>query len=166
MLSTNQKNIATENYSPLNHLDEWEEDILNRYPDPSEIATNKATEAFRNYEEPTRDTVKEFYRLNHQYQSYDYVLEKKANYLQFNKKEMPIWNAFDFLNELVDDSDPDTSLDQMQHLLQTSEAIRMFLQQTINDQALPFQPRINKSPNNNTIKSTKGGWVQDLSTRG
>lgn len=37
--------------------------------------------------------------------------------------------------------------------LKTSEAIRMFLQQTINDQALPFQPRINKSPNNNTIKS-------------
>lgn len=124
MLATNQTGIAPENNSPLNHLDEWEKDILNRYPDPSEIATNKATEAFRNYEEPTRDTVKEFYRLNHQYQSYDYVLEKKANYLQFNKKEMPIWNAFDFLNELVDDSDPDTSLDQMQHLLQTSEAIR------------------------------------------
>jgi inositol oxygenase len=28
------------------------------------------------------------------------------------------------LNELVDDSDPDTDLDQFQHLLQTSEAIR------------------------------------------
>ena len=37
---------------------------------------------------------------------------------------MPIWDAFNFLNELVDDSDPDTDLDQMQHLLQTSEAIR------------------------------------------
>ena len=37
---------------------------------------------------------------------------------------MPIWDAFDFLNELVDDSDPDTDLDQFQHLLQTSEAIR------------------------------------------
>jgi inositol oxygenase len=124
MLATNQTGFAPENNSPLNHLDEWEKDLLHRYPDPSEIATNKATEAFRNYEEPARDTVKEFYRLNHQYQSYEYVLEKKANYLQFNKKEMPIWNAFDFLNELVDDSDPDTSLDQMQHLLQTSEAIR------------------------------------------
>jgi inositol oxygenase len=124
MLATNHTGIIPENNSPLTHLDEWEKDLLNRYPDPSEIATNKATEAFRNYDEPTRDTVKEFYRLNHQYQSYDYVLEKKANYLEFNKKEMPIWNAFDFLNELVDDSDPDTSLDQMQHLLQTSEAIR------------------------------------------
>jgi inositol oxygenase len=37
---------------------------------------------------------------------------------------MPIWDAFEFLNQLVDDSDPDTDLDQWQHLLQTSEAIR------------------------------------------
>ena len=37
---------------------------------------------------------------------------------------MPVWLAFDFLNQLVDDSDPDTDLDQFQHLLQTSEAIR------------------------------------------
>ena len=113
-----------ENNQPLASLDEWEKDILERYPDPETIATNKATEAFRDYKAEARDTVKEFYRLNHQYQSYDFVLDKKADFLQFNKKEMPIWNAFDFLNELVDDSDPDTDLDQMQHLLQTSEAIR------------------------------------------
>ena len=30
----------------------------------------------------------------------------------------------EFLNTLVDDSDPDTDLDQLQHLLQTAEAIR------------------------------------------
>ncbi|OFW81031.1 MAG: hypothetical protein A2887_02080 [Alphaproteobacteria bacterium RIFCSPLOWO2_01_FULL_40_26] len=35
--------------------------------------------------------------------------------------------------------------------LKISEAIRMFLQQTINDQALPFQPRANKVPNSDTI---------------
>jgi len=51
-------------------------------------------------------------------------MEKRRQYLSFDKKEMPIWDAFDFLNELVDDSDPDTDLDQFQHLLQTSEAIR------------------------------------------
>ena len=44
--------------------------------------------------------------------------------MRFNKKEMPVWDAFDFLNQLVDDSDPDTDLDQFQHLLQTAEAIR------------------------------------------
>ena len=73
---------------------------------------------------PARDTVREFYRLNHTYQTYDFVQEKRADYLKFDKKEMPVWDAFDFLNQLVDDSDPDTDLDQFQHLLQTSEAIR------------------------------------------
>ncbi len=70
------------------------------------------------------DTVREFYRLNHTYQTYDFVQEKRADYLKFDKKEMPVWDAFQFLNQLVDDSDPDTDLDQFQHLLQTSEAIR------------------------------------------
>ena len=37
---------------------------------------------------------------------------------------MSIWDAVEFLNTLVDDSDPDIELDQLQHLLQTSEAIR------------------------------------------
>lgn len=112
------------NNNPLGSLDEWEEDLLKRYPDPEAIATAKSTEAYRNYAEPTRDTVKEFYKLNHTYQTFDFVQNKRKDYLSFNKKEMPIWDAFDFLNQLVDDSDPDTDLDQFQHLLQTSEAIR------------------------------------------
>ena len=37
---------------------------------------------------------------------------------------MGVFEALDFLNSLVDDSDPDIELDQLQHLLQTSEAIR------------------------------------------
>lgn len=118
------KEITENLNAPLANLDEWELDVLERYPDPSAIAQNKTTEEFRNYKEPPRDTVKEFYRLNHTYQTFDFVKQKKADFLKFDKKEMPIWKAFDFLNELVDDSDPDTDLDQMQHLLQTSEAIR------------------------------------------
>lgn len=109
---------------PLKSLDEWEEDLLRRYPDPEAIASAKTTGEYRNYEEPARDTVKEFYRLNHKYQTYDFVMKKREEFLSFSKKEMPIWDAFNFLNELVDDSDPDTDLDQFQHLLQTSEAIR------------------------------------------
>lgn len=110
--------------NPMANLDEWEEDVLKRYPDPETIAQNKSVEEYRNYDDPKRDTVREFYRLNHTYQTYDFVMEKRQKYLAFDKKEMPIWSAFDFLNQLVDDSDPDTDLDQMQHLLQTSEAIR------------------------------------------
>ena len=37
---------------------------------------------------------------------------------------MSVWEALDYLNTLVDDSDPDIELDQLQHLLQTAEAIR------------------------------------------
>jgi inositol oxygenase len=109
---------------PLKNLDEWEEDLLRRYPDPESIASAKATEEYRNYDDPARDTVKEFYRLNHKYQTYDFVMKKREEFLSFSKREMSIWDAFNFLNELVDDSDPDTDLDQFQHLLQTSEAIR------------------------------------------
>ena len=110
--------------TPLKNLDEWEDDVLRRYPDPESIATAKKTDEYRNYEAPVRDTVKEFYRLNHTYQTYDFVQEKRTDFLKFDKKEMTIWDAFDFLNQLVDDSDPDTDLDQLQHLLQASEAIR------------------------------------------
>jgi inositol oxygenase len=110
--------------NPLSSLDVWEDDLLERYPDPESIATGKTTEEYRNYETPGRDTVREFYRLNHTYQTYDFVRQKRTEFLSFDKKEMSVWEAFDFLNQLVDDSDPDTDLDQFQHLLQTSEAIR------------------------------------------
>jgi inositol oxygenase len=123
-MQTDQQSFSSKEVNPLASLDEWEEDVLVRYPDPEVKTSNKSQEEFRNYDNPVRDTVKEFYRLNHTYQTYDFVKEKKDNYLQFNKNEMPVWQAFDFLNQLVDDSDPDTDLDQLQHLLQTSESIR------------------------------------------
>ena len=116
------KELTEKEINPLASLDEWEDAVLERYPEPGVPAKSK--EEYRNYEEPGRDTVKEFYRLNHTYQTYDFVKEKKENFLKFNRQEMPVWDAFNFLNQLVDDSDPDTSLDQFQHLLQTSEAIR------------------------------------------
>jgi len=110
--------------SPLANIEEWEDDLLLRYPDPDSLAQAKAKEEYRNYDNPGRDTVKEFYRLNHQYQTYDFVLGKQKEFLKFDKKEMTLWDSFEFLNTLVDDSDPDIALDQLQHLLQTSEAIR------------------------------------------
>jgi inositol oxygenase len=108
--------------NPLKHIEQWDEDVLDRYPEAGKPAKTK--EEFRNYEHPVRDTVREFYRLNHTYQTYDFVREKERAFLSFDKKEMPVWSAMEFLNTLVDDSDPDTEMDQLQHLLQTSEAIR------------------------------------------
>lgn len=88
------------------------------------VHDDKAPEAYRNYEAPTRDCVQELYRLNHAQQTLDFVLAKKAEYMPLNKAEMSIWEAIDFLNNFVDDSDPDLALPQIIHALQTAEAIR------------------------------------------
>jgi len=118
------KNTLNKNQqNPMNNVDDWEEDLINRYPDPNEPVKEK--EEFRNYVDSERvETVKEFYKINHTYQTYDFVCEKEKEFLKFDKKELNLWEAVDFLNTLVDDSDPDIDLDQTQHLLQTSEAIR------------------------------------------
>ncbi len=112
---------------PLKSLDEWEDDLVRRYPEPGKPSgekPHKEKDAYRNYDQPARDTVTEFYRVNHINQTYDFVLGKEKEFLPLNRKEMSLWEAVEFLNTLVDDSDPDTDLDQTQHLLQTSEAIR------------------------------------------
>ncbi len=91
---------------------------------PESVAGHKAKEEFRNYAEPPRATVREFYRLNHTNQTYEFVQQKKKQFLSLDRKTMSTWEAMEYLNTLVDDSDPDTDLSQLQHLLQTAEAIR------------------------------------------
>ncbi|MGY5353355.1 inositol oxygenase family protein [Wenyingzhuangia sp. IMCC45467] len=119
MANTSNKNID----NPMDNIDDWEENLIERYPDPE--TPEKEKEEFRNYVDSERvETVKEFYRINHINQTYDFVCKKEEEFLKFDKKEMSLWEAVDFLNTLVDDSDPDIDLDQLQHLLQTSEAIR------------------------------------------
>ena len=114
---------------PLASLDEWEDDVKARYPQPGTPAFNatdpaKKKEEFRNYAANARPSVREFYRLNHTYQSYDFAKAKRDDFLRLNRREMTVWEAAEFLNNLVDDSDPDTDLSQLEHLLQTSEQIR------------------------------------------
>lgn len=118
---------STPSPSPLGSLDEWEDFLKDTYPEEdSRFLKNIKREQgqFRDYRKEARPSVKEFYRINHQYQTLDFVLEKKRDFLSFSRREMGIWEAAEFLNQLVDDSDPDTDLSQLQHLLQTSEAIR------------------------------------------
>ena len=109
------------NGQPLDSLDEWEDFVESRYP---ENGDGKAKDAYRDYDNPGRDTVREFYRLNHTHQTFDFVQQKRNEFLGLNRTEMSVWEAADFLNTLVDDSDPDTDLSQLEHLMQTSEAIR------------------------------------------
>ncbi len=108
---------------PLASLDDWEDFVEHVYPEANGVAA-KAREDYRNYDDPARDTVEEFYRLNHQHQTLDFVLAKKAEFGTLDRQRMTPWQALEYLDTLVDDSDPDIDLSQLQHLLQTAEAIR------------------------------------------
>jgi Predicted HD phosphohydrolase len=103
---------------PLQNLEQWDDFIKDRY-DP-----NKTEADFRKYDDHTPAVVREFYRQNHTLQTREFVLSKKRQYLSLNKGELGIWEAMEYLNTLVDDSDPDTDLSQIEHNLQTAEAIR------------------------------------------
>lgn len=48
----------------------------------------------------------------------------REEYGKLDKTEMSIWECCEMLNEVVDDSDPDLDEPQIQHLLQSAEAIR------------------------------------------
>ena len=99
-------------------MEEWDEFLQGRYKE------GKSQEEFRNYDEHANPGVAEFYHQNHEHQTFDYVMAKEKEYFALAKGEKSIWEAAEFLNTLVDDSDPDTDLTQIEHLLQTSEAIR------------------------------------------
>jgi inositol oxygenase len=104
--------------NPLGDLEQWDDFLAGRYQE------GKSESEFRQYDAQANPGVAEFYRLNHQYQTYEYVLAKEAQYFGLTRGKKTIWEAADYLNTLVDDSDPDTDLTQTEHLLQTSEAIR------------------------------------------
>ena len=114
---------------PLKSREEWDDFVATRYAEnPNEVLsihrTDKKTDQFRDYSKNTAARVREFYRQNHTLQTRDFVRQKKQQFLAKNHARMGIWEATEFLNTLVDESDPDTELSQIEHLLQTSEAIR------------------------------------------
>jgi inositol oxygenase len=90
----------------------------------SKIDDAMAQSTFRDYAAEARPSVKTFYQLNHRHQTYDFVRQKEAEYLTLNRKTMGAWETLEFLNTLVDDSDPDLDLTQLDHALQTAESIR------------------------------------------
>jgi len=103
----------------LQSIDQWDDDVRQRY-DP-----NRKEEEFRQYGDGVRPVVREFYRLNHTNQTLAFARQKRAQWLGRNYAEAGIWEMMELLNTLVDDSDPDTDLSQIEHNLQTAEAIRV-----------------------------------------
>lgn len=110
--------VHTNANQPLRHLDDWDDFVASRYQ------PGKAEEEFRNYSAEADPGVAEFYRQNHAHQTVDFVRAKQAEYLGLQRGKRSIWEMAEYLNTLVDDSDPDTDLTQIEHLLQTAEAIR------------------------------------------
>ena len=103
---------------PMNQLEDWDDFVATRY------RQGKTEEEFRNYEADANPGVTQFYRQNHALQTFDFVIQKKAEYCGLTRGKKSIWEMAEYLNTLVDESDPDTDLTQIEHLLQTSEAIR------------------------------------------
>jgi len=103
---------------PLESLEQWDDFVKDRY-DP-----NRTQDGFRQFTPEAPPVVHEFYRLNHAHQTRDFVQQKKRQYLALDHRRMGIWEALEYLNTLIDDSDPDTDLSQIEHCLQVAEAIR------------------------------------------
>jgi inositol oxygenase len=86
--------------------------------------SSEQARGFRNYGEGTRPTVHDLYRLNHENQTLDFVRRKEREYLSLDRRLMTAWEALELVETLVDDSDPDLDMGQIEHALQTAEAIR------------------------------------------
>jgi inositol oxygenase len=89
----------------------------------SQFDADKNKTQFRQYEEAC-DRVKNFYREQHEKQTVAYNLKARSAFKSKTRAEMTIWEAIEKLNTLIDESDPDTELSQIEHLLQAAEAIR------------------------------------------
>jgi len=109
---------TSQSVQPMQSLDEWDDFVAVRY------RQDKTEDQFRDYSTDANPGVTEFYRQNHAQQTVEFVLAARTEFLKLNRGKKSIWEAAEYLNTLVDDSDPDTDLSQIEHLLQTSEAIR------------------------------------------
>lgn len=96
-----------------------------KYDAQSKFDNEKDKTQFRQYD-AANDRVKNFYREQHHKQTVAYNLAARNRFYNATRPraEMTIWEAMEKLNTLVDESDPDTSVGQINHLLQSAEAIR------------------------------------------
>src|SRR5579875_3815484 len=114
---------------PLKSLDEWDDFVKDRYAEAAPgsgakpfvtVNPNKKKEEFRNYEAEARACVKEFYRLNHTYQTREFVLQKKKQYLAKRQMKEGISASMHKLKSIVDNRNSDADLSQIEQLLETS----------------------------------------------
>ncbi|KAF8069246.1 DUF706-domain-containing protein [Lyophyllum atratum] len=93
------------------------------YSEQPVFDSEKDKTKFRQYEEAC-DRVKDFYKEQHEKQTMQFNIDARVKFRKSVRARMGIWEAMEKLNTLVDDSDPDTDVSQIEHLLQTAEAMR------------------------------------------
>ena len=82
-------------------------------------------DGYRDYDSfDETSTVTQFYRSNHQKQTYEHVMNMKKKYYTFEQRQHTIMELFEVSDQIVDESDTDTHLSQMHHALQTAERAR------------------------------------------
>ncbi|KAJ7190985.1 myo-inositol oxygenase [Mycena pura] len=87
------------------------------------LDAEKDKSKFRQYDDAC-ERVKSFYKEQHEKQTMEFNIKMRVNMRKTVRARMGVWEAMELLNTLVDESDPDTQLTQIEHLLQTAEAIR------------------------------------------
>jgi len=102
--------------------------------DPSELLRPEATfseknvSKFRDYSiditNPLKERVRQTYRLMHKNQTVDFVKGRRERWLKFNTFKATIREALVKLNDLIDESDPDTDLPNIVHAFQSAERAR------------------------------------------
>ncbi|KAG7861060.1 hypothetical protein KL939_001627 [Ogataea angusta] len=114
----------------IKQLEEKKEDKEQQLQELEKAATqvpsvllNATYREYRQYD-LAYDRVKQFYKEQHEFQTVAYNIQARINFKTKIRDRMTIWDALLKLNNLLDESDPDTELSQIEHALQTAEAIR------------------------------------------
>lgn len=102
--------------------------------DPSELLRPEPTFAkkpvgqFRDYtvdeSDPIKERVRRTYYAMHTNQTVDFVKDRMEKWLKFNHFKATVREALEKLNDLVDESDPDSNIPNIVHAFQTAERIR------------------------------------------
>lgn len=102
--------------------------VASRIPDAMALSedkerVNKDGHAFRDYEKAP-EHVRQFYKEHHEKQTYDFAKGKLEQYQSLNQGQETAWGMLEKLDKVVDNSDPDINLSQLEHSFQAAEAIR------------------------------------------
>ncbi|OWB55885.1 hypothetical protein B5S28_g1771 [[Candida] boidinii] len=123
-ISTTTTTTATNGITTTNGITKLSKDW--RDNSHSKLLISAVKSNFRQYRqyELAYDRVKFFYKEQHEKQTVAYNIQARINFKAKIRDKMTIWDALIKLNNLLDESDPDTELSQIDHALQTAEAIR------------------------------------------